>query len=78
MYFVYVLRNSAGRLYIGSTADLAERLRRHQAGEAGWTRTRGPWTLVHQEPFDSLADATRRERQLKRANQALRRRLAGR
>ena len=51
VYFVYVLRNPAGRLYVGFTADLPERLRRHQAGEAGWTRSRGPWTLVHQEQF---------------------------
>jgi putative endonuclease len=73
-YFVYVLHNEAGRLYIGSTVDLESRVAQHQAGEAGWTRTRGPWELVHHEEFDTLAEAVRRERSLKRGanNQALR------
>ena len=76
-YFVYVLRNELGRLYIGSTADLGRRVAQHLAGEAGWTRTRGPWALVHHEQFDTLSDAVRPERSLKRGrnNQLLRERF---
>ena len=78
MYFVYVLRNPEGRLYIGFTTDLDTRVRQHQDGEGGWTRGRGPWKLVHHETFAKRREAMRRERSLKRggANQALRRDLS--
>ena len=57
----------AGRLYIGSTNDMERRLAEHQEGLSRWTRNRGPWELVHQEPFPTRSDAMRRERQLKSA-----------
>ncbi len=77
MYFVYVLANSEGRLYIGFTTDLNRRVLQHQDGEGGWIRGRGPWKLVDSEPFEDRNAALRRERNLKRgkANQDLRRRL---
>jgi putative endonuclease len=78
-YFVYVLRNRQGKLYIGSTDDLATRVRRHIEGKAGWTRSRGPWELVNVETFKSRSEAVRQERYLKagKANQELRQRLNG-
>jgi len=74
MFFVYVLQNSEGRLYVGFTTDLERRLRQHQQGEAGWTRGRGPWELALCEMFTDRAEAMRRERSLKsgKANQELR------
>ena len=77
-YFVYVLRNREGTLYIGSTADLETRVLRHQEGKAGWTHSRGPWDLVEVETFLSRSEAMRRERYLKtgKANQELRARFA--
>ena len=79
MYYVYVLRNDEGRLYIGSTSDLERRVRRHRNDEGGWTRGRGPWKLVHKGTFDSRAQAMKRERSLKsgRTNIELRRELSG-
>lgn len=65
-YYVYVLQNPQGRLYIGFTTDLEKRVRQHQDGEAGWTRNRGPWELVQYETFIERGDAVRRERNLKR------------
>jgi putative endonuclease len=78
-YFVYVLRNPEGRLYIGFTTDLNKRLRQHQEDKGGWTRGRGPWELVHYETFTDRPEAIRRERNLKRGrtNQELRIRLSG-
>ena len=78
IYFVYVLRNPEGRLYIGFTTDLNRRVRQHQDGEGGWTRSRGPWELVHHEVFDNRSEAMRRERNLKRGktNQELRMRFS--
>jgi putative endonuclease len=78
-YYVYVLRNPHGQLYVGSTDNLDRRIQQHQQGEARWTRHRGPWTLVSSEVFLSRAEAMRRERHLKRgrANHQLRERLEG-
>jgi putative endonuclease len=77
MFHVYVLRNDAGRLYVGQTSDLPQRLAAHQEGRSRWTRGRGPWHLVLSETYITRAEAMRRERALKsgRLNQELRARL---
>ena len=64
-YYVYVLQNPDGRLYIGFTADLEKRVRQHQENKGGWTRGRGPWELVQWETYDNRSEAMRRERKLK-------------
>ncbi len=76
-YFVYVLRNLEGRLYIDFTTDLDRRVCEHQEDEGGWTHGRGPWELVYYETFSNRSEAMRRERNLKRGktNQELRIRL---
>ncbi len=66
MFFVYVLRSrSNGRLYIGHTADVTQRLGQHNHGITKSTKNRGPWELVHEEAFATKAEAMRRERHLK-------------
>ena len=77
-FFVYVLRNPGGTIYIGFTTNLDKRVRQHQEDQAGWTRGRGPWEIVHYETFTDRSDAIRRERNLKRGrtNQDLRRRFS--
>ena len=66
MFTTYVLRSTTTRrLYTGSTSDLARRLQQHNADVSASTKHRGPWELVHQETFASLAEAVRRERYLK-------------
>jgi len=76
-YFVYVLQNPKSRLYIGFTTDLERRVRQHQEGKGGWTRSRGPWKLVYYEVFPDRLKAIKRERNLKRGkvNKELRVRL---
>ncbi|MBI2551468.1 GIY-YIG nuclease family protein [Candidatus Uhrbacteria bacterium] len=66
MYYVYVLRNNTGRLYIGFTNDLKERVRRHQSGEVYTTkRLGGFWELIYYEASRNEIDAKKRERTLK-------------
>ena len=74
IYFVYVLRNQEGRLYIGFTNNLERRVRQHQNGEGGWTHNRGPWELAYHEVYEDRLTAMRRERELKKgkANNDLR------
>ena len=64
-YAVYVLRNPDGRYYIGQTADLALRLRRHNQGMVFWTKGRGPWEVVYSQQFETRSTAMAEERRLK-------------
>ncbi len=66
MYHVYVLRSErTGRYYIGSTGGLENRVEQHNAGMTKSTKGFRPWRLIHQEEFESLSDARRRESELK-------------
>ena len=63
---VYILQSeSSGRFYVGCAEEPAARLSEHNRGQTKSTRGRGPWLLVHQEQFRTLAEALARERQLK-------------
>ncbi len=63
MYFVYVLRSlRTGRNYVGFATNLVQRLGQHNSGITKSTKNRGPWELVHQEAFQTRAEAMRRER----------------
>ncbi len=66
-YFVYVLRNPAGKLYKGFTADLDKRILQHDSddGFRSWTKGKGPWVLVYREVLETIEEAKRREKFLK-------------
>ena len=67
MSCVYILQSeSSQRFYVGSTNQLERRLAEHARGRSLATRDRGPWKLVYQENFEFLADARRRELEIKR------------
>ncbi len=69
MRFVYAILNASGTVYTGQTTDVERRLAQHNGekpGGAKFTRGRGPWKLVHVEAFDSVSEALKRERALKR------------
>jgi predicted GIY-YIG superfamily endonuclease len=65
-YFVYVLRNSLGRHYIGLSQDVVRRVEQHNSGVSQWTSSRGPWSLVWQSEPLTLSDARKLENLLKR------------
>ena len=66
MFYVYVLCSlPTGRLYVGFTSDLTQRLGQHNEGLTKSTRNRGPWELVYQEESASKREALSRERFLK-------------
>jgi putative endonuclease len=54
-----------GRRYVGSCQELADRLRRHNAGESKSTRHGIPWKVVFRKTFASRAEAVLRERYFK-------------
>ena len=67
-YYVYILASKRnGTLYIGVTNDLARRASEHREGLVpGFTKTYGVKTLVYFELFDSIEQAIRREKRLKK------------
>ena len=65
MAWVYILRGSAGRHYIGSTTDLPRRLWQHQQGLTHTTRRLGELVLVASVELPSLTEARTFERELK-------------
>jgi putative endonuclease len=54
-----------GRFYIGSTADLAKRVKRHNRGGNIYTRNYKPLELVRSEAYNTRVEAVRREREIK-------------
>jgi putative endonuclease len=57
MFWVYILQNPAGRVYIGQTDDVDRRLREHndpQLGLGKYTHKNGPWSLVWKEGHENI------------------------
>ena len=66
MYKVYVLWSSRlQKRYIGSTADVAKRLREHNWGGNKFTKGGIPWILVYEEELPDATSARKRENFLK-------------
>ena len=67
MAWVYILRGSSGRHYIGSTNDLERRLTEHRNGGTHSTARLGyPLELVASLELSELAEARKLEREWKR------------
>ncbi len=65
-YTVYILESErTGRYYVGSTADVEERLTRHNQGRSKYTKSGIPWKVVYTEQCETRAQAVRREKQIK-------------
>lgn len=67
-YYVYILTNWNHQvMYVGSTKDLARRLKQHRSGNgADFTRKYKVNKLVYFEKASDMKEALRREGQLKR------------
>jgi putative endonuclease len=65
-YFTYILKSKITRkYYVGSTENLDERLRRHNAGHVKSTKKYRPYEIVYYEEYNSKNDAYRREMEIK-------------
>ena len=66
MFYCYVLRSEkTGRRYVGSCENLADRIRRHNAGRSKATKYGVPWALIQSEGFATRTEAAQRERYYK-------------
>jgi predicted GIY-YIG superfamily endonuclease len=67
MAWVYILKGSSGRYYIGSAVDLQTRFAQHQRGHTHTTKRLGEkLEIVASKEFATLKEARRIERILKR------------
>jgi putative endonuclease len=66
MFYCYVLQSQkTGRRYVGSCENLAEQIRRHNAGDSKATKHGVPWVLLYSETFPSRSEAAQRQRNYK-------------
>lgn len=66
-YYVYILECADNTLYVGCTNNLERRLveHNHAKGGAHYTKIRRPVTLKYSETFPALAEARKREAEIK-------------
>lgn len=64
-YFVYIICNKDGKIYIGQTSNMSKRLLEHNQTGVGYTSKYRPWRLMHTEKYDSREEAMQREKYLK-------------
>ncbi|MDO8495655.1 MAG: GIY-YIG nuclease family protein [bacterium] len=68
MFFVYILRNRANKLYIGQTNSLEKRIKQQDSlgsKAAKFIKDNQKFDLVYSEQFPTRIEAMRREKQLK-------------
>lgn len=65
-YYVYILANPMGTLYVGMTSNLEERVRQHKNHDGSkFTSKYTIGLLVYYEEFRYVNDAIAREKQIK-------------
>ena len=56
----------SGKLYIGQTQDLEERIKRHNKGSSKSTKSGIPWELVYTEKYATRSEVMKREKYFKK------------
>ena len=65
MFWLYVLKSSGGKIYVGQTSNLEIRIRDHNNGNSYWTSRYIGWKLIYSEEYVSRREAMKREKELK-------------
>ena len=66
MFYIYILYSAKfDRYYIGQYEDVSTRLIRHNNKAVPSTKPYIPWELVYTETFNTRAEASSREREIK-------------
>lgn len=67
MFFVYMIKNQYGDLYIGMTDNPGRRLGEHNSKRGAlFTKRESGFCLVFLEPYGTFVEARRREIQIKK------------
>jgi putative endonuclease len=66
MFSVYIIySHKLDKYYVGYSADVDDRLRKHNRKSKGFSSLGAPWILLYTECFDTKKEAMIREKQLK-------------
>jgi putative endonuclease len=66
-YYVYILYSKiSSRYYVGQTADIDKRLKRHNRGYVPSTKSGTPWELVLQIKVSDRSEAILLEKKIKK------------
>lgn len=65
-YYVYILKNEAGKFYVGSTNNLERRIKQHLYGHSQTTKAMRNPKLVLAQEYSSLQTARKIERKIKK------------
>ncbi|EZH73903.1 excinuclease ABC subunit C [Aquimarina atlantica] len=67
MFIVYILfSETIDMYYVGHTANIKDRLVRHNQGRSKSTKRGIPWRLMYSESFKTKPEAYQREMQIKK------------
>ncbi len=68
MFFTYIVECADHSLYVGCTNNLEKRIKQHNNSKQGahYTKIRRPVMLKCSEQFETLAEARKREAEIKR------------
>ena len=67
MPFVYIIYSTkVNKYYVGACTNLERRLYEHNIGHSTFTSTGIPWELRYTDPFNTLAEAKKREAEIKK------------
>ncbi len=64
-FFVYILKLSNGKFYVGRTSDLLRRIVEHNSGKVLFTKSKRPVRLIYYSAFESQFLAIQFEKYLK-------------
>ena len=66
MAFTYILFSvRINSYYVGSSQDLADRLKRHNSGRSTYTKRGVPWILVYKKEYPTKSEAYQAELYIK-------------
>lgn len=65
MFYVYLLRLSNQKIYVGFTKNLRDRIESHNSGKSPYTSKFRPIKLIHYSSFDNESSALKFEKYLK-------------
>ena len=73
MYFLYIIYSAKlDKYYVGSTANINERISKHNTNHKGFTGTVNDWILKYYEEFSTKTEALKRELQIKKWKSSVR------
>ncbi len=66
MFYTYILQSTtSGRLYIGQTNNLEDRIFRHNTNLNKATKGKGPWVLLYAKTFETRSESVHLETTIK-------------